>query len=149
MPAPPYSLHQPALHGERTANIGGCCFAARPESAGSSAAVVLLQGLCRSNRPPAVFACSGPVLPALLACHLCHVMPTALLISLPRSFCFAPCSFHVRQDRRRELYRLSRWQLQHGPAEAARAPGFDSDSSSFSCRVHDPGPWFSVKFVRC
>ena len=49
-------------------------------------------------------------------------MPTALLNSLsPFKCCFAPVHFHVRQDRRVRLYELSRWQLQHGPAEAARA----------------------------
>ena len=71
----------------------GCCFATRPVPAGSSAAV--LQGLCRSDRPPAVFACSGPVQPALLACHLCHAMPTAP-VHQPRSVLNCPpppCSF--------------------------------------------------------
>ena len=50
-------------------------------------------------------------------------MPTAVLnVSSPVLFCFAPpVHFHVRQDRR-ELYELSRWQLQRGPAVAARAP---------------------------
>ena len=72
----------------------------RPVPAGSSAAV--LQGLCRSDRPPAVFACSGPcsagfvclLLP--LPCHAhcpCSLAPFILL-------CPPPCSFHVRQDRR-------------------------------------------------
>ena len=36
--------------------------------------------------------------------------------------------------------KLIRWQLQHGPAVAARAP-VHFDSYLFSCRVHDPGPW--------
>ena len=76
MPAPPHSLHQPALHGERPANfIGGCCLLRGlywPDRR-----QLLLQGLCRSDRPPAVLACNGLVLRALLACHLCHAMPTA------------------------------------------------------------------------
>ena len=78
----------------RPTTSAGCCFAARPVPARSSAAV--LQGLCRSDHPPAVFACSGPVQPALLACHLCNAMPTALLNVLA-PFCFdlppPPCSF--------------------------------------------------------
>ena len=57
---------------------------------------------------------------------LCHVMPTALNVLAPVQCCFAPCSFHVRQDQHctnsLQAARLSRWQLQHGPAVAARAP---------------------------
>ena len=50
-------------------------------------------------------------------------MPTALLnVLAPFYFALPPCSFHVRQDRRVKLYELSRWQLQHRPAVAARAP---------------------------
>ena len=50
-------------------------------------------------------------------------MPTALNISLPLFILLCPpVHVHVRQDRRRrKLYGLSRWQLQHGPAVAARA----------------------------
>ena len=69
-----------------------------------------------------------------LPCHLCHVIPLPFSTVCPRSLCFDPCSFHVRQYRREELFvsppqatclqaaRLSCWQLQHGPAVAARAP---------------------------
>ena len=135
------------LHGER------------PISSAAPAVVLLhyrptvgrlpLQGLCRAESPPAVFACSAcsagcvPVqsLPAI---------PTALLNSLPRpvsSFCFALPLFmsmcarivihHVCK-----LRELSRWQLQHGPAVAARAPVHIFDLLPFPCRVHGPGPWW-------
>ena len=62
---------------------------------------LLLQGLCRSDRPPAAFACSGPVLPALLACHLCHAMPTALIVLAPFNFALPPVHFHARRDHRK------------------------------------------------
>ena len=78
----------------------------------------------------AVSACSG------LFCGLFGCLPLCLPCPLPSSTsCFAPftvlclpCSFHVLQDRRVRASslpaaRLSRWQLQHGPAVAARAPG--------------------------
>ena len=138
VPAPRYSLHQLALHGERPANICGCCFAARPVSAGSSAAV--LQGLCRSDRPPAVFACSGLAQQAVCACHLCHAIPTAP-VHQPRSVLICPHSpvhFHVRRDPRKatvcKLQELSRWQLQRGSAVAARAPCYTTTHQSLCCR---------------
>ena len=63
---------------------------------------LFLQGLCRSDHLPAVFACSGLVQQALLACHLCHAMPTALLnVLAPFNFALPPVQFHVRQDRRK------------------------------------------------
>ena len=131
VPAPPHSLHQPALHGERPANICGCCFAARPVPAGSSAAVYYKASAGRIIRRlclPAVALFSRLCLPDAFA------MPTALIISLPL-FCFdlppPPVHFHVRQDRRNSLQELSRWQLQRGSAVAARAP----------CCIHPP---FSV-----
>ncbi len=86
-PAPPHSLHQPALHGKRPANF--ICWLA-----------VMLRGLCRSDRLPAVFACSGLVLPACLPVHLCHALPATFAIHAhcpcppaPVLFAFpAPCS---------------------------------------------------------
>ena len=122
--------HLPALHGERQANfVCGHCFAARP-----AICCRLFCSLCRTESPLAVSACSAcsagcvPVQPL-------PAMPTALN-SLPpfsclppfSSFLLAPVSFHVRQDQQFKhhvckLRELSRWQLQHGPAVAARAPG--------------------------
>ena len=101
----------------------GCCFSARPVPAGSSAAVV-------SSRP-----CAGRIvcrlrLPAAalfrrlrLPVHLCHALIHAHVHFAPLCFDLPPplVHFHVRRDRRK-LQELSRWQLQHGPAEAARAP---------------------------
>ena len=71
--------------------------------AGQLLAVVLLQGLCRADHLPAVFACSGLVQQALLACRLCHAIPAAL-INVPAPVHVAlppPVHFHVRQDRRK------------------------------------------------
>ena len=88
MPAPPHSLHQPALHGERPANVVcGCCFAARPANCWQllcfkACAGRIVRRLCS---PAAALFCRLCV-PA----RLCHAMPTALHISCPRSFCFAP-----------------------------------------------------------
>ena len=150
MPAPPYSLHQPELHGERPANVVcGCCFAARP----ANCWLLFLRGLGRSDYPPAVFACSGLVLQAVFACLLAFAMPGPLPFSSFAPFNFAlppPVHFHVRRDHRKasvcKLQELSRWQLQHGPAVAARAPVLTFPL--FPAESIDPGPWFSVEFVR-
>ena len=122
-PAPPHSLHQPALHGKRPANficwLLFCCEActgrivcscsSRPVQVGSSAGRVCLQRPCSAG-----FVCLST-----LAIHTCcphqRSCPRSVLISPP------PVHYHVRQDRR-ELQGLSCWQLQHGPAVAARAP---------------------------
>ena len=98
--------HLPALHGERQANcVCSCCFAARPAICGC-----LFLEACAGRRIcwlclPAV-PCSAGCVPV----HPLPAMPTALISSRPCSvvllcpvqcsFCFAPCSFHVRQDRR-------------------------------------------------
>ena len=89
-----------------------CTARGRPTS---SAAVVLLRGLYQPDRQQLFCfkACAGRIvrrlrLPAAaLFCrlclpdHLCHAIPTALLIVLaPFILLFPPCSFHVRQDRR-------------------------------------------------
>ena len=80
----------------RPTTSAGCCFAARPVPAGSSAAV--LQGLCRSDRPPAVFACSGLFCRLCLPVHLCHpcLLPSSTFLP-PFSFVllcplFLPCA---------------------------------------------------------
>ena len=79
----------------------------RPVPGGLSAGCVRLQ------RP-----CSAGCVPA----RLCHAMPTALLIVLaPVQVCFAPCSFPCAPGSSLEVVGLSCWQLQHGPAVAARA----------------------------
>ena len=125
---------------------------------------LFLQGLCRAESPPAVSACSAlfsrlfvclPSLPAIPTAHLKFICP--IPVALPHSFCFvvlSPVPCHAHQDRRLagpavcfqsgpavcQRRKLSRWQLQHGPAVAARAP-VHLLTPSFSCRVHDPGPW--------
>ena len=124
VPAPLHSLHLPALHGERPANIIWqllfCC------EAGHLLVVVLLQGLCQSHRLPAVFACSGLVLRAMFACSPlpCHAHCPSH--RLPRSFCFAPCPCPCAPGSPQasvcKLRELSRWQQQRGSAVAARAP---------------------------
>ena len=136
----------------------GCCFAARPATSwlfvssgpvpdGESAGCVCLQSLVQQAVLPAV-----PVLKAvclsIFACHA-HCPHQFLppfscfapihLVCLPRSCPCAPGSVSVPAVCK--LRELSCWQLQHGPAEAARAPVFDSFDFFFSCRVHDPGPW--------
>ena len=97
-PEPPHSLHLPALHGERPANfIGGCCFAARPAICWllclEACARQIICRLC----PPAAALFSRLCACSPLPCHAhcpSHRLP-------PFNFaCFAPCSFHVRQDRR-------------------------------------------------
>ena len=84
-------------------------------------------------------------------CLLAFAMPTALLNILPPFIllCLPPvhsmCARIVPSNNSLQAARLSCWQLQHGPAETARAPvPFDSFPASFSCRVHDPGPWCRV-----
>ena len=86
-----HSPHQPALHGERPANfVCGCCFAARPANC----------WLFVTLRPVPGGESAGCVLVQQAVCLLAFAMPTAHLILPPFSlFCFAPCSFHVRQDR--------------------------------------------------
>ena len=125
--------------GQRRLRLLFCCEAgqllavvsSRPVPAGSSAAV--LQGLCRSDCPPAVFACSGLVLQAMCACSP-FAMPCPLpLFTSPRSFCFArTCSFQCAPGSSQatvcKLQELSRWQLQRGSAVAARPP----------CCIHPP-----------
>ena len=140
MPTQLYSPHLPALHGKRQADILWrlLLFAAKP-----AIGWLFLQSLCRTESPPAVSACSCLVLRAvcLLPLFACHTHCPSQ--HLPRSslFCpvlficlLAPIPFHVRQDRRVVCFssllgpavckrrKLSRWQLQHGPAVAARAP---------------------------
>ena len=133
------------------------CTARREAGQRRLLAAVLLQGLYRPDRLQLCFkACAGQIvrrlcLPAAaLFCRLCclqrpcsagfvclftFAMPCPLPTSsvCPRSILLCPpVHFHVRQDRRRKLYGLSCWQLQHGPAVAARAPVL-----TFSpCRVH-------------
>ena len=138
VPAPPYSLHQPAMHDRRPANfICGRCFAARP----ANCWLFVLRPVPGGESAGCV-ACSGLVQQAVLAFHLCHFMPTALIVC-PVLFNFAlpPVHYHVRQDRRRKLYGLSCWQLQHGPAVAARAPVHVLTLVLFPAESIDPEPW--------
>ena len=110
-----------------------CGCASRPVSVGSSAGCVSLQRPCFAG-----FVC--------LPFHLCHAMPTAVLIVCPHSFCFAPLvHYHVRQDRRGSCkdcpvgsYNTG---LQWRPVR--RFLTF----CLFPAESIDPGPWFSVKFI--
>jgi len=91
--------------------------------AGQLLAVVFLEA-CAGRRfrrlcPPAV-ACSAGCVPVA---RLCHAMPTALNVLAPVHFAlFAPCHSMCARINSLQAARLSRWQLQHGPAVAARAP---------------------------
>ena len=109
------------------------CFAARPVPVGSSASC-LLQGLCRSIICR-LFATAALSCHALHA-HLCHAMPAAPIHFAP--FCYAfprpPCSLPCAPGSSRKLQGLPCWQLQHGPAVAARAP----------CCIHP-----SIRCVHC
>ena len=70
-------------------------------------------------------ACAGRIICWLFAlpAHLCHAMPTAhvhfapFCFAFPRPLFIAMCARIVAQFARTAL-----WQLQHGPAVAARAP---------------------------
>ena len=108
------NLHCTA-RGRPTSSAG--CFAVRPVPAGSSAAV--------ASRPvPAVFACYGLVLQAVFACSPLPAIPAALNSAFAL-FCFdfpAPCSLPCAPGSSCKLQGLPCWQLQHGPAVAARAP---------------------------
>ena len=124
-PAPSHSLHQPALHGKRPANFIGwlfCCEACTGRIVCSCFFKACAGRIvCRLCLPAAALVCRLCV-PA----RLCHAMPTALIILAPVHFAlstplFIPCA----PGSSFTLYRLSCWQLQHGPAEAARAPVFD------------------------
>ena len=105
------------------------------------AVVVFLQGLSRSDRPPAVFACSGLVQQAVLTRHLCHAMPTAHIHQPPFYFALPPpVHFHVRQDRRGSCkdcpvgsYNTG---LQWRPVRRFLTLSFLPAESI------DPGPWF-------
>ena len=109
-PAPPHSLHQPALHGKRPANfICWLLFTTRPVPVGSSAGCVCLQRPCSAG-----FVC----LPTF-------AMPCLLpMFTSPRSVLHfpAPCSLPCAPGSSCKLQELPCWQLQHGPAVAARAP---------------------------
>ena len=96
---------------------------------------------CAGRRVHRLCCLQRPGSAGCVPARLCHAIPTALHKFMPPFILFAPCPFHVRQDHHTnslQAARLSCWQLQHGPAVAARAPVFDF---FFSCRVHDPGPW--------
>ena len=113
--------------------------------------VCLLQGLCRPDRLPAVFACNGLICHALPA-HLCHAMPTAhihqplfcaafprplfiamcarivvqfagtaLLAATTRACTGGPCTVVCIVRPSRVLQRLPCRQPHHGTALAARA----------------------------
>ena len=126
---------------ERPTLICSCCLCCEAGHLGP-----FVRGLSRVESPPAVFACSvvlrAVCLLPLFACHAhCPsrvLAPVHLLCALPRPFLLRlpPVHVHVRQDRRLagpavclsvrasslQATKLSRWQLQHGPAVAARAP---------------------------
>ena len=97
-------------------------FAARPANCWPLVLEACAGRRIRRLCPPAV-ACSAGYVCLLLA----FAMPTALLMFLPPfcSFCLLPVhSMCARIDVAPvcKLQELSCWQLQHGPAVAARAP---------------------------
>ena len=123
-------------------------FAARPANCW-----LLFRGLSRTESAPAVFACSA-LFSRLFVCLLASAfaMSTAhLKFACPCSF--ASVHFHVRQDRHSSKQHVCKLLdcpvgscntgLQWRPVRR-----FLVDSPSFSCRVHDPGPWVSVRFIR-
>ena len=121
-------------------------FAARP----ANCWLLFLRGLCRSDRPPAVFACSGPVLPALFACSPlpCHAHCPDHQFA-PVQFCFAPlfismCARIVVASCTDCPVGSYNTVLQWRPVRRF----LTFDSFSFPAESIDPGPWFSVKFVR-
>ena len=99
-------------------------------------AVCLLFTLCLPCPLPFIRSCPhstvcfAPVQFALFACTL-FISMCARIISVRASSLSGPAVCKLQE--------LSRWQLQHGPAVAARAPVHLTPS--FPCRVHDPGPW--------
>ena len=134
VPAPPHSLHQPALHGERPANFVCWLLCFFKACAGR-----IVRRLCS----PA----------AALFCRLClpaatFAMPCPLPSSfLPRSFCFAhpPCSFPCAPGSSKSCkdcpvgsYNTG---LQWRPVRRFLTIAL------FPAESIDPGPWFSVKFV--
>ena len=120
----------------------------RPVPGRSSAGCVRLQWLCSAGCVPARLCHAMPTaLNVLAPVHLLQVcLPPFTLLRLPLfiAMCarigFRASSLSSNQHVCK-LRELSRWQLQHGPAEAARAPVHFFDLLPFSCRVHDPGPW--------
>ena len=95
-------------------------------------AVRIVRRLC--SPAAALFSrlCSLACLPLPCHAHCPHRLPRSVHFALP-----PPVHVHVRQDHRsRKLYELSRWQLQRGPAVAARAPVHLLTFCPFSCRVH-------------
>ena len=146
-PALLHSPHLPALHGESPDDVcscGSCC------KAGQLVAVVCCEACAGRRVQQAVFACSALFCGLCFACHPhcpSHRLPPFKVHLPPFSSLSPSWSFllrlplvhvHVRQDHRLgpavcqgqqfvrasslPAARLSRWQLQHGPAVAARAP---------------------------
>ena len=144
MPAP---LHSPInLH---------CTARGRPTS---YAAIVLLRGrptagccfeACARRRVrrlclPAV-PCSAGCVPA----RLCHAMPTALLNSLPPfcSFCLPPVHSMCARIVEPTVCKLQDCPVGSCNTGLQRRPVRRFLTFPFSCRVHDPRPWSSVKFI--
>ena len=138
--------------------MGSCCFCCeagqllaaclRPVPGGESAGCV---------------ACSGLVLQAVFACRVTFAMPYPLPFSTvcPRSsllcpvlfILLCPCSFPCAPGSAVcykptvcKLRELSRWQLQHGPAVAARAPVPFRDSYLFPAEFMILGHGSSVNY---
>ena len=146
------------LHGERQADVcGSCCFCCE---AGHLLAICF--EACAGRRVRRL--CS----PALF-CRLCACRATfAMSCPLPSTFlppvqvCFAPfCSFCLppvhSMCARIIIASTTVCKLQDCPVGSCntglqwrpvRRFIFDFCSSSFSCRVHDPGPWVECKNIR-
>ena len=117
------------------------CTARREAGQLRQLAVVLLQGLCRSDRPLAVFTCSGPVLPALCACSPLPCHAHCPCSPAPVQFCVCPRPLFISMcagivARGCKDYPVGNYNtgLQWRPVSPAE--------------FIDPGPWFSVKFIR-
>ena len=102
VPAPPHSHHQPALHGERPADVCWllfCCEACIGRIVGSCYYKACAGRIIRRLCLPATALFCGLCVPA----RLCHAMPTAFIVHAPFILLCPPCSFHVRQDRKQQF----------------------------------------------
>ena len=131
MPAPPHSLHQPALHGERPANVICWLLFCYKACAGR-----IVRRLCL---PAAALFC-GLCLPAApLPCHAhCpHRLPPVQFALPPvHSMCARIISL---QAARTVLLAAATRACSGGPCAGSRF-----DFYLFPAELLDPGPWFSV-----
>ena len=118
----------------------------RPVPGGESAGCVRLQWLfcglcacCRLCLPCPLPSSSCPRSVCLVLCPL-HCAFPPFIPCAPGSPFSRASSLFVSQGQQFASYGLSRWQLQHGPAVAARAP-VHLTLFFFLQSPFDPGPW--------